>query len=140
MNSNTKGAIAEAKIRANLLQKGLRTATPDWDHLPFDCIAITKDYKLFKIQIKYCKMEKGSIAVGLRSNHYDNRKQIKVTNKTYNESDVDIFAAYVPETDKCYYLKSDVLQTHKSSIKLRIDETNTSTKSNMASNYKDFPF
>jgi hypothetical protein len=138
MHTNHKGAIAEAKVRADLLSRGFETATPDLP-LPFDLV-VHKDGKLYKVQIKYCTLKNGCLEIGLRSNFYSTRKNIKVTHKFYGEDDFDVIAGYSPDTDECFYVKNDVLKDNNTSVVLRVKEPRHYVKGiRWARDYKEFP-
>lgn len=116
MNSNQKGAIAEAKIRVDLLEKGIYTATPDFNYsLPFDLIAIYNN-KLYKVQVKYITVKDEKINLLLRSNSYDSRiiGQGKVTHKKYAFEEVDFFGIYVPDDDQCLYIPHTTVRDNTS--------------------------
>jgi len=138
MHSNHKGAIAEAKIRADLLSKGFKTATPDLP-MSFDLI-VYKDNKFYKVQIKYCSLKNGCLVVYLKSNHYNARKNVKVVYKSYIKKDVDVFAAYSPDIDECFYFSSNILDYNSAAINLRIEEPKHLNKNiRWAKDYREFP-
>jgi len=121
MNSNQKGAIAEAKIRLDLLEKGIFTATPDFNYsLPFDLIAIYNN-KLYKVQVKYVSAKNGKISVPLTSNSYSSRiiGQGKITHKRYDMDEVDFFGVYVPDDDQCLYISHQTAKENNRAITVR---------------------
>ena len=121
MNTNQKGAIAEAKIRVDLLEKGIFTATPDFNYsLPFDLVAIYNN-KLYKVQVKYVSVTNERINVPLRSNSYDSRiiGQGKVTHKRYNIDEVDFFGVYVPDDEQCLYISHQTARSQSCSFIIR---------------------
>ena len=54
LTTSDKGDIAVAMVIADLTSKGIKISLPISAHLPFDLIAISEDYNLSRIQIKYC--------------------------------------------------------------------------------------
>lgn len=121
MNSNQKGAIAEAKIRLDLLERGIFTATPDFNYtLPFDLIAIYNN-KLYKVQVKYVSVKNDRINVPLRSNSYDSRivGEGKITHKRYEFNEVDFFGVYVPDDDQCLYISHETAKNNAAAIMIR---------------------
>lgn len=142
MHSKHKGTLAETKVTADLYEKGISVAIVVDDLLPIDLIAI-KENKLYKVQVKYCRFKKHNrtktetLVLELR-NSMSNKTLIY--KKHYTKKEVDIFAIYVPELDKCLYIKSDILDTHSNTFTLRsIDIKNGQTKGcNFIENYLEF--
>lgn len=134
MQTSDKGTLAELKVKADLNSKGFRTATPDGDNLPFDVIAITPDFKLLMIQVKYSKIrEDGTVPLQLYS--------MTRKGRTRYTDDIDIFAVYVPNIDKCFYVPREAVKDKKSQFNLRIVESKNNQKVgvNMARDYEIFP-
>lgn len=126
MHSKHKGAMAEAKVMADLIDKGYSVAVVFDDLQPFDLITIDKEYNLYKVQVKYCKVTKSGSAVLKLENSMSNKTLLYT--KKYLRSEVDIFAAYIPGYNLCLYVKSNILDTHKKAFTFRLTDT---TKSNM---------
>jgi len=143
MHSKHKGTIAETKVVADLYQKGISVAIVVDDLLPIDLIGI-KNNKLYKIQVKYSKLKVNdsnkSSTVELSLRRCMSNKNLLYT-KYYTSEEVDIFALYVPEIDQCFYIKSDILKTHKTSFILRdiLPKNNQYKKVNLMKDYLDFP-
>lgn len=139
MHSKHKGTLAETKVVADLYQKGYSVAMVVDDLLPFDLIAVDKDFNMYKIQVKYCRA-KNKVAVLPLRNCMSN-KTLSYT-KTYTKSEVDVFAMYVPEYDICLYAKSDILDNIKRSFTVRFT-TKTKSKQvkgiHFSRDYMDFP-
>ena len=81
-------------------------------------------YKMKKVQIKYASLQKNNrFKLYLQSNHYTDRKGTKVKAKKYSSNAVDVFAIYVPELDKCFYVDGDILKTHTKSFTIKVDDS-----------------
>jgi Protein of unknown function (DUF3257). len=117
MHSKTKGTLAEMKIVADLYSKGFSVAKPLDDLTPIDIIVIDlNNYSLNKIQVKYSNIENNCIKLYLR-NSMSNRNMLYT--KVYTQEEVDVFGIYVQDIDKCLYINSSILDTHKSSLHIR---------------------
>ena len=137
MHSKMKGTLAESKVIADLYQKGFSVAIPLDDLKPFDLICIDPSNNMYKIQVKYCKLENGAASLPVRS--CMSNKTLSYTH-TYNKKEVDIFAMYVPEVDSCFYIKSDILDWCKGYFSIRIQEPKQRQKNiNYADNFRKFP-
>jgi hypothetical protein len=139
MHSKQKGTLAETRIMADLYKKGFCVSVPMDDLVPFDliCVDINNNYKLYKVQVKYCKLNKGVIDLWVRCAM--SNKTLCYT-KRYTPDEVDIFAAYCPETDDCLYIKSDILYNIKSSFKIRMDHTKPNDyRAHFKEEFLDFP-
>jgi hypothetical protein len=109
---NEKSSLAEAKIIADLVEKGYQVAMPMATHIPFDLIAIDKDFNLYKVQVKHRKITKGGVIVDLRRPN---------SRTPYSTDEVDIFAIYVTDTNECLYVKSHILENNRNGFKIRIE-------------------
>jgi len=120
MNTKQIGTVAEAKVKANLLAKGFNVAEPEGDYLPFDLVVITKDLRMYKVQVKSGKIKKsGSVNLKLIRNRYEKGRYKH--DIRYEEGDVDIFALYVFDLDSCFYIKADEIKQHKYCICFRVN-------------------
>jgi hypothetical protein len=138
MHSKQKGTLAETKVTSDLYQKGFYVAKPIDDLTPFDLICIDKFYNLYKVQVKYCKLNDGKIVLNLR--RCMSNKNLSY-NKIYQLNEVDVFALYCHDTDECFYVKSDVLDKCKATFNLRITKPLNNNRNNIhfKKDYTDFP-
>lgn len=138
MHTNHKGAIAEAKVRADLIFRGFKTLTTDFD-MEFDLVAYSSA-RFYKIQVKYCSLVNGCLCLDFRSNHYTNRAGTKVLHKHYTELDFDVLAVYSPDLDECFYLANTILYENSSGLYLRVHDPKVPNKNiKWAKDYKEFP-
>lgn len=129
MNTTDKGVLAELKVRTDLNSKGFKTLNPDGDYLPFDLVAVTPDFNLIKIQVKYSKMKDGTAKI---NNFSFNGKQ----GKPYYKEEVDYFALYIPDFDEVFYVPFKEMQD-KQRLYLRVDKKREN--SNLLENFKSLP-
>ena len=138
MHSKHKGTLAETKITADLYQRGYSVAIPVDDLMPFDLICIDSNFNMYKIQVKYCKINDGGIDLPIRTSMSNKTLCYK---RRYTTNEVDVFAVYVPDTDECLYIKSDILNRVKCSFRIRFVKPKINIKTvNMKDNYLDFPY
>lgn len=103
------------------------------EHLPFDLIAINNNAKLSRVSVKYRAIDKnGIIEVPLRTIS-SNSDGYKVKLADLNE--IDAFAVYCPNNNKCYYISSEKLRSYKATMTLSLDKSNS--QSNFASDYEN---
>lgn len=139
MHSKHKGTLGETKVTADLYQRGISVAIVVDDLLPFDLIAIDDNHKLYKVQVKCCKVE-NNIATLYLKNAMSNKTMLYT--KTYTQDEVDVFAMYIPNYDICLYVKSSILDCRKKSFDVRFTDNtknNQSKKINFYLNFKNFP-
>lgn len=133
-HSKQKGILAETAVKLDLFKQGYFVATLDDDLLPFDLIAIDKDYKTYKVQVKYCPLKRnGGITLDLRNSM--SNKNLKYS-KYYSEYEVDVFAIYVPDIDECFYIKFEETKNNRS-IAFRYKKSNIKS-SRMLEDYINF--
>lgn len=126
-DTSLKGALAESKVKTDLISKGYHVATPDYNNLPFDIVLITPSFKLYKIQVKYTEFNNnGTATLSLRNGHSTSNG---VKKKIYKTSEVDVFALYIKNIDKCFYIPSSVLNTLRNNFTLRFEPSKNNIKS-----------
>jgi hypothetical protein len=117
--THQKGTLAEAKVIADVLEKGYQIAKPLFDYLPFDLIVIDKKWNLYKVQIKYTELKKNCVALELRKYN-----KIYEYNKLYESDEVDFFALYVKNVDECLYIPFNFIKNYKTRFTIRYEEKN----------------
>lgn len=139
MHSKHKGTLGETKVTADLYQRGVGVAITVDDLLPFDLIAIDNNCKLYKVQVKCCKVKNGIAILELR-NSMSNKNMLYT--KIYNQNEVDVFAMYIPNYDMCLYIRSTILDYRKSAFSVRFTDNTKSNRVegvNFYSDFKNFP-
>jgi hypothetical protein len=117
-HTKVKGDLGVLKVKLALFNMGFLILNPETEHAPFDLVAY-KDSKFLRIQIKYRSMTNGVIAVPNSTSWCDKNGSHR---KIYNLEDLDYFAIYCPETDKCYFIPTKSMEG-KTSMIIRINKT-----------------
>lgn len=98
-STKQKGDIAEYKVIAELLRRGLNVLRPLGDRLPYD-LAIEEAGKLVRLQVKMAwKDTRGYFVVDVRRSQ-TNRRIFKHTK--YVETDFEFLVAWVPDPEVFY--------------------------------------
>jgi len=127
-----KGDIGVARITADLIEKGIPVFIPVSSTCPFDLLGFDNEFK--RIQVKYrTPTKRNTIEVRMERAIISNSK----ISKTYNFG-VDIIAIFCPDTNKCYYVKTN---GNMKSITLRLEKpkNNQTTNINNADDFLEFP-
>jgi len=137
MNSKNKGNVGEAKVLADLIDKGYGIAQPFGDNLPFDLLAIDAQLNIHKVQVKYATLTNGCVC--LRNQRWSSNTKRNYVNK-YAPNEVDVFAVYVPERDCILYIPTAAVGS-ATVLKVRFEETaNKQSKGvNKWTEFKEFP-
>ena len=103
MNVNAKGNLGLLKTLTDLYSKGLTCFTPFDDYSPVDCIAMNKEGKTFRIQVKYRSPDKhGKYEVAARSVVNGQRTFI-------DRSLIDYWAVYMSDLDQVIYMPVSIM-------------------------------
>lgn len=114
MNVNEKGVRGLLKVMDDLHEKGYYTFTPFDDHSPVDLIAMDKDGKIYRLQVKYRERISGMVVerYGIPASSVVNGKRIPI-----DRSMIDGWAVYLADAKKVVYLRVGLLDG-KSSISI----------------------
>ena len=118
MNVNEKGVCGLLKVMDDLHEKGYYTFTAFDDHSPVDLIALSRDGKTYKLQVKYRAKDPRKI-----SEKYDVHASSVVNGKRIpiDRTMIDGWAVYLSDSKKVVYLNIDLFEGKKS---LTIDPLN----------------
>lgn len=107
MHSKDKGDIAEYKVITKFLERGWIVSKTIGDNNQYDLI-VDRDNKPERVQVKTGHIIGNIVKVKLKSSgyHIKDGAAIHFTN-TYDPYDVELFAAYCPESDKVYLIPND---------------------------------
>ena len=135
LTPNQKGAIAETAIAHAATKLGIEVSRPILD-ARYDLIFDTGT-SLLRVQCKYGSFDRnaGVVKVGLETSWYAPDGSC-VTNP-YLEGQVDLFAIYCGELDRCYLLRAEGLLGRRA-IWLRCSEPKNSQRAcvNLASDFE----
>jgi hypothetical protein len=117
MNSNVKGAVAEQATVLAATKLGVPVLRPVAEHGRTD-LALEIGGDLFRVQVKWGRLSpaRDVVIVALRTSRCTTRGHIY---GTYSEGEVDPFAVYCGELDRCFLLPARPL-ANKTTLHLRL--------------------
>lgn len=106
MNVNEKGNVGLIKVMADLYDKGFHCFTPFDDFSPVDLIAMDKQGKIRRLQVKYRSLlpSKGKYEIAARS--MVNGKSVGI-----DKNLIDGWAVYLEEEAKVTYLPVTMMES-----------------------------
>ena len=117
LTTDQKGVIAELEIARQAAELGIGVWTP---HTIERCdLIFDLRPELVRVQCKWSPQNGDVIVVRCCSNR---RNRDGLVRRSYSVAEIDAFAAYCPDTDRCYLLPI-VGFGHRSAIQLRIGPT-----------------
>lgn len=114
MNTNEKGNRGLANVILDVTNKGYFSFLPFTDTTNVDLIIGDEDMKLYRIQVKYSKVDKTGVIKVSTSNVVD-RKRVPV-----KFDHIDLWGIYCPDTNEVYYVSKSELVKIKSAMCLRV--------------------
>jgi antitoxin (DNA-binding transcriptional repressor) of toxin-antitoxin stability system len=117
MNSNVKGAVAEQAIVLAATKLGVPVLRPVAEHGRTD-LALEIGGDLFRVQVKWGRLSRARdvVIAAVRTSRCTPRGHIYAT---YSEHEVDLFAVYCGELDRCFLLPASLL-VDKTVVHLRL--------------------
>jgi hypothetical protein len=117
LGSNQKGAIAEAAIRLAAIRCEVDVYMPVSGHSRADLVFDVGD-QLYRVQVKWGRLsdEGDVVQVRLSGSRYTPNGYVY---SQYDESEVDLFAVYCEELDRCFLLPISVCANRRA-IHLRL--------------------
>lgn len=108
MNVNEKGSIGLIKVVNDLYSKGFHCFLPFDDYGLIDCIALNKEGKSFKLQVKYRNRN--------IHNFYEVTAESVINGKRvpYIKGIIDYWAIYLADLDRVLYLDNKVFDKQNS--------------------------
>jgi hypothetical protein len=122
-HTKEKGDSGVFHVMLDLQNRGYVICVPLTEHAPFDLV-VCRDDKCFRIQVKYRTIRNGTVSISKRTSWADKNGTHA---KHYAEDVFDFFAIYCPETNQCYYVP---FQSVESTFTIRIQNS----KNNQAKN------
>jgi hypothetical protein len=134
LSTDQKGAIAELAIAKRAIELGIDVYAPMGDGGRYDLIFDLVDH-LARVQCKWASRYGDVIVVRCASSR---RNREGLVRRPYDASEVDAFAAYCAEVDRCYYLPFGRFRP-RSQIQLRLNPSRNNQR--MGINWaEDFEF
>jgi hypothetical protein len=133
LTSDQKGNVAEAAVVAAAVKLGIDVYKPIGSGGRYDMIFEVHS-QLLRIQCKWAPRH-GDVVV-LRC-YSSRRSRDGLQRRKYLKGEIDAFAAYCPDTDRCYFLPFEVF-TARTQVSLRLgpSKNNQSLGINWAKNYE----
>ena len=103
MTTDQKGAIAETAIQLEALKLGIDVYRPVAEGGRYDMILVAGD-RLMRVQCKWAGRHGEVIVVRCYSNR---RARTGLVRRLYSPEQIDAFAAYCLELDRCFFLPID---------------------------------
>jgi PD-(D/E)XK endonuclease len=124
LTTDQKGAIAEAAIALEAIKLGVEVYRPMAEGGRFDMIFVVDD-RLLRVQCKWAPRRGDTVIVRCYSNR---RAREGLRRRVYTADEIDAFAAYCPDLDRCYFLPigSFAARTH---VFLRLSPTRNNQRS-----------
>ena len=133
MNSNGKGAVAEAEIAAAAVRLGFHVARPMPEGQRYDLLIDTGE-RVLRVQCKWARRVNDVLSIRLSTSRHTPHGYVRTV---YSADEIDAIAAYNPDTDKCYLIPIDEI-AGRSNIHLRLEPplNNQAAKLNWAEQYR----
>jgi prevent-host-death family protein len=116
MNSNQKGAIAEAAIAFHAVKQGIEVLRPVAEHCRYD-LAFDLGERMIRVQCKWAPRRGDVVQVHLAGYRLTPHGQVR---STYGEHEIDAVAVYCDDLDRVYVLPA-ALVAHKTAVRLRLE-------------------
>ena len=102
MDTNRKGAIAEAAIALEAIKLGLPVLKPVAEHGRYD-LGFELGGRILRVQCKWASFDEaaGVIKVGLQGSWLSPHGYVR---SSYSEDEIDLLAVYCGDLDRCYLL------------------------------------
>jgi prevent-host-death family protein len=117
MDSNRKGAIAEAEIALEAIRHGIPVLKPVAEHGRYD-LGFEVGGRILRVQCKWASFDEsaGVIRVGLQGSWLSPNGYVR---SSYAEDEIDLVAVYCGDLDRCYLLPCSLVAGRRA-IYLRI--------------------
>jgi hypothetical protein len=118
-HTKDKGDLGVAMVICDLVCQGIYVYVPLSEHQPSDLIAMRRDGKMARVQVKYRSLERnGVVKIDFRNTYADRKGHHK---KLADRSQFDCYAVYCPDNRKIYYVRiDDIPEANLIGIALRV--------------------
>jgi hypothetical protein len=131
MTTDQKGAIAEAAITLEALKLGVEVYRPVAEGGRFDMILLV-GRRLVRVQCKWATRHGELVLVRCYSNR---RARTGLVRRLYTAQEIDAFAAYCLELDRCFFMPIERFPTHEIRLRLSAPRNNQRRGINWADDY-----
>ena len=112
-HTKNKGDLGVLHAQLDLARRGFTVLLPLTEHAAFDLVAY-RDGRFLRVQVKYRSAKNGLISFPL-STCWADRNGVHTV--PVDRDAIDLFCAYCPDTDRCYYIDARTCLPH---VQLRI--------------------
>ena len=120
MDSNRKGAVAEAEIALAAIRRGIPVLKPIAEHGRYD-LGFELGDRILRVQCKWGALDEAGAVIIVNLTSYS--LTFSGHHRTrYTEHEIDLLAVYCGEWDRCYLLPS-ALVAGRRQISLRLGPT-----------------
>ena len=114
MHSKDKGSLGQLKVAADLISQGYSVFTELGDNCKTDLVIIDrKSYKTYKVQVKARCSKNGSVSI-------KTTKSGPNYQFAYEEKHADIYAIYILDKDKIFYVSNSEFLLHHTMMTFRL--------------------
>jgi hypothetical protein len=133
MNTVQKGDISEAKVLARFIELGYTVLLPWSNGLRYDMVIDRGDGIFRRIQVKTAKMYDDNAYLRFNVSATNGSSHIRTR---YTSSQIDYFAVYCPENDKCYLVDVNIVGINVMLLRLKLPKNNQYTNVRWARDYE----
>jgi hypothetical protein len=119
LTPSQKGSIAESAIVAAAIKSGINVFRPFNEGLRYDLI-FELDGRFVRVQCKWAVKRGEAVVVTCRSTRRGPDGFIRLP---YTAEEIDAYAAYCAELDRCYFILFEAFSRHRAAIQLRLGPT-----------------
>jgi hypothetical protein len=118
-HTKDKGDLAVAMVICDLVRHGIYVYVPLSEHQPSDLIAVSRDGRVSRVQVKYRSLRRdGVVTIDFRNTYADRNGYHK---KLADRNQFDCYAVYCPNNRKIYYVRNDdIPEANSMGIALRV--------------------
>jgi prevent-host-death family protein len=135
MDTNRKGAVAEAEIALAAIRLGIPVLKPMAEHGRYD-LGLELGGRILRVQCKWGSLDEdtGVIRVNLTSSWFSPQGYVR---SSYSEEEIDLVAVYCGDLDRCYLLPCSLVAGRRA-IYLRVSPSRNAQRAciNLASDYE----
>lgn len=133
-SNNQKGAVAELEVQLAARRAGVGVYLPSVEHMRADMLFEIAD-GLYRVQVKWGRLAHAgdALLVRLGGNRCTSRGYVRTT---YSRGEIDLFAVYSGELDRCFLLPSS-LCVGRTAVHLRLTPPRNNQRAciNLAENF-----
>jgi len=116
-HTKDKGDLGVVMVICDMVRNDIDVYIPLSEHQPSDLIAVNREGRMVKVQVKYRSLEStGGFDIDLRGSYSDSKGN---HHKPTDRTQFDCYAVYCPDNGKVYYIRNEEI-SNKTALKLRV--------------------